>query len=85
MQQDLANHSSNYFLAVQQQIFKRMNPARQVPKTIEDLVDGGASMTSYLERYGGHKNAKESGLALWIAARAMDCAAAGDDVSDDCS
>ena len=41
-------------------------------------MDQGASMTSYLERYGGYKNAKESGLVLWIAAHAMDCAAAGD-------
>ena len=78
MQQDLANRTSGYFLAVQQQIFRRMNPARQVPKNVEDLVDGGASMTAYLERYGGYKNAKESGLTLWIAGHAMDCAASGD-------
>ena len=78
MQQDLANRSSHYFLAVQQQIFKRMNPARQVPKTTEDLADQGASMTAYLERYGGYKTARDAGLSLWIAAHAMDCAAAGD-------
>ena len=78
MQSELANRSSNYFLAVQQQLYRRMNPARVVPKTLEDLSAAGTSMTAYLERYGGYKNAKDAGLSLWVAAHAMDCAAEGD-------
>ena len=78
MQAELANRSSNYFLAVQQQMYRRMNPAKVVPKTLEELGSSGVSMTGYLERYGGYKNARDAGLSLWVAAHAMDCAAEGD-------
>ena len=78
MRAELANRSSNYFLAVQQQMYRRMNPAKVVPKTLEELGSSGVSMTGYLERYGGYKNAKDAGLSLWVAAHAMDCAAEGD-------
>ena len=78
MQNELAGRTSMYFLQVQQQIFKRMNPAKQVLQTLEELVNANNSMTAYLERYGGYKSARDAGLALWVAAHAMDCASAGD-------
>ena len=78
MQNDLASRSSNYFLQIQQQLYKRMNPSGLVPKTQEDLLASGVSMTGYLERYGGYKNARDAGLALWVAGHAMDCAARDD-------
>ena len=78
MQNELAGRTSMYFLQVQQQIFKRMSPAKQVPQTLEDLVSANNSMTAYLERYGGYKSARDAGLALWVAAHAMDCASVGD-------
>lgn len=78
MQQHLAARSSGFFLQVQQQLYKRMNPSRQVPRTQAEVTASGASMTAYLERYGGYRHARDAGLALWVAAHAMDCAAAED-------
>ena len=78
MQADLAARNSTFFLQVQQQLFKRMNPTRQVPSSETELAASGASMTNYLERYGGFKGNREAGLALWIAAHVMDAMAAQD-------
>ena len=78
MQSELAARSSTFFLQVQQQLFKRMNPTRQVPQTEADLAASGISMTSYLERYGGFRGNRETGLALWIAAHVMDAMAVQD-------
>ena len=62
MQADLANRTSSYFMQVQQQLFKRMNPLKPVPKTPEELAASSPSMTSYLERHGGYKQHREVGL-----------------------
>ena len=78
MQQELANRSSQFFLAVQQQIYKKMYPARVCPKTEEDLLKSQVSMTSYLEKYGGFKGQREMGLMFWMLAHAMDAASQGD-------
>ena len=78
MQADLAARNSSFFLQVQQQLFKRMNPTRQVPLNEADIAASGVSMTSYLERYGGFKGNREAGLALWIAAHVMDAMAVQD-------
>ena len=78
MQASLADRSSTYFMQVQQQLFKRMHPARTVPQDLSTLQSSGVSMTSYLEKYGGYRNSKDTGLALWILAHCMDSAAAGD-------
>ena len=78
MQSDLAMRSSSYFLQVQQQLYKRMNPARAVPRTTEELAQADVSMTAYLERYGGFKSCRDTGLIMWIVAHAMDSAARED-------
>eukprot|EP00435_Cladocopium_sp_Y103_P059614 s591_g21.t1 len=78
LQNELAQRSSTFFLQVQQQLYRRMNPARAVPKTTEELAQAGVSMTQYLERYGGYRHCKESGLIMWIVAHAMDAAAQED-------
>ena len=78
MQADLAARNSSFFLQVQQQLFKRMNPTRQVPSSEADIAASGISMTSYLERYGGFKGNREAALALWIAAHVMDAMAVQD-------
>lgn len=36
------------------------------------------SLMTYLERYGGFKGQKESGLVMWVLAHAVDAAARGD-------
>ena len=74
MQQDLAARRPNYFLQVQQQLFRTMFPSQQVPQSEAELVGAGATMTAYLEKHGGYRNQKDQAMALWIAAHAMDCA-----------
>eukprot|EP00435_Cladocopium_sp_Y103_P054230 s1879_g17.t1 len=78
MQQDLATGSSTYFLQVQQQLYKRMNPSRAIPKSSSELAQADVSMTAYLERYGGYRSCKETGLIMWILAHAVDSAARDD-------
>ena len=52
--------------------------AIQADEPTEELAQADISMTSYLERYGGFKDNKESGLVMWILAHAMDAAAQED-------
>ena len=78
MQAELANKSSNFFLQVGQQLYKRMCPARVVPSTLEEIAMSGSSMTSYAERYGGFRGQRDLGLIFWIASHAMDAAASND-------
>ena len=77
MQRDLAEGNSQYFLAVQQQLFKKMFPARPVPKREEDLIGAGVSLTTYLERFGGYRHSKENAMIMWMLAHCMDAAADG--------
>ena len=78
MQQDLANRSSQYFLQVQQQIFKKLHPSKVCPRTEEELQKSDVSMTSYLEKHGAFRGQRENGLVMWMLAHAMDSAAQGD-------
>lgn len=78
MQMELSARTSTYFLQVQQQLFRRMNPTKPIPSSEADLAASGVSMTAYLERYGGYKGNREAGLVLWILAHAMDALAAQD-------
>ena len=78
MQAELAGKSSNFFLQVEQQLYKRMCPAKVVPTSLEEIAMSGASMTSYAERYGGFRGQRDLGLIFWIASHAMDAAASND-------
>ena len=78
MQQELAGRTSQYFLQVHQQIYKKMFPAKLCPKTEEELMKSDVSMTAYLERYGAFRGQKEMGLIMGMVAHAMDAAAQGD-------
>ena len=78
LQQELASGSSNFFIQVQQQIFRKMNPAMPLPRTDADLAAAGPSMCSYLERFGGYKGKAELGMIMWLVAHAMDSASVGD-------
>ena len=79
MQQELANGSSNFFVQVQQQIHKRMFPSRPLPKDENELVNTGATLCGYLEKFGGYKNRAETAMIMWMLGHAMDAAASGDD------
>ena len=76
MQQDLATGTSTYFLQVMQQLHKKLHPSLPLPKTTEELQH--LSVLTYLERAGGFRNARDSGLLMWLIGYAVDAAAIGD-------
>ena len=78
MQQELASRKSQFFLQVQQQIFKKMYPARVCPQTEEELLKTQVSMATYLEKYGAFKGNREMGYMMWMLSHAMDAASQGD-------
>eukprot|EP00438_Fugacium_kawagutii_P023075 Skav201173 [mRNA] locus=scaffold65:778929:780470:- [translate_table: standard] len=78
MQRDLAEGDSQFFLQMQQQTYRRMNPGRPIPKTEVELQQAGTTMTAYLERSGGYRGNREAALVMWMVAHAVDAAAVGD-------
>lgn len=78
LQQELSAGTSNFFVQVQQQLFRKLSPSKPLPKTEEDLMLGGASMCEYLEKFGGYKTRPEMGMLMWLLAHMMDSAQAGD-------
>ena len=78
LQQALAVGQSNFFMMLQQQLCRRLQPSNTVPKTEEELNARAPSLLTYLERYGGFKGQKEAGLLMWVIGHAVDAAAWGD-------
>ena len=72
LQSELANGQSQFFVQVIQQMHRRLNPARPVPASEEDLASSGISMLSYLERTGGYRQQRDLGTIMWILAHAVD-------------
>jgi len=77
MQQELAGGQSNFYLQVQQQIFKRMFPSRPLPKDENELISSGVSLCHYLEKFGGYKNQSEMAMIMWMLAHSLDASASG--------
>ncbi len=78
LQSELAAGTSNYYLQMMQQLHRKMFPGRVVPKTIEDIKVAGVSMHAYLEKYGGYRSQRDSGLIMWLLAFVVDALAQGD-------
>ena len=76
LQSELAARSGGFFLAMMQQVHRRMNPGKPLPKSESEL--SGTSLLAYLERHGGYKGQRDLGLIMWIAAHIVDCLSAGD-------
>jgi len=76
LQSELAARSGGFFLALMQQVHRRMNPGKVLPKTEAELA--GTSLLAYLERHGGYKGQKDLGLIMWVAAHIVDCLSADD-------
>ena len=76
LQSELAARNGGFFLALMQQVHRRMNPGKPLPKTEAEL--SGTSLLAYLERHGGYKGQRDLGLIMWIAAHIVDCLAAED-------
>ena len=77
MQQELACGNSNYFLQVQQQLFKKLNPSKPLPRTDAELLASSISMTDYMEKFGGFKSRPDLGMIMWLLSHAMDAGAQG--------
>ena len=78
LQNELAMGSSCFFMQVQQQMHRRLFPSKPVPRTDAELQVAGVSMLQYLERFGGYRNNRETGLVLWQLAHIMDAMAVAD-------
>ena len=78
MVSELAAGTSTFFLQVQQQIFRKMNPSIPVPKSEEELRMNPPSLLAYLERHGGYRNQRSLGIVLWMLGYALDAGGRGD-------
>ena len=76
LQNDLASRNSAYYLQVMQQVHRRLHPGRPAPKTESDLA--GLSFLSYLEKNGGFRHHRDSGLLMWLMGHIMEAAATDD-------
>ena len=76
MQMDLATGSSTYYVQMMQQLHKKLYPSRPLPRSEDEMSH--LSFLDYLEKTGGFKNARESGLVLWLVGHAIDAAAVED-------
>lgn len=76
LQSELAARSGGFFLALMQQVHRRMNPGKPLPKSEADLA--GTSLWAYLERHGGYRGQRDLGLIMWIAAHIVDCLSSDD-------
>ena len=76
MQSDLAMGASNYYMQMMQQLHKKLHPSRPIPKSEGET--GHLSFLEYLEKTGGYKNARESGLLMWLLGHVIDALAVED-------
>lgn len=65
-------------MTLMQQIHRRMNPGRPVPKAESELKE--VSLLAYLERHGGYRGQRDLGLTMWVAGHVLDCMANEDHV-----
>ena len=78
LQRELSNRSGGFFLAVMQNMFRRMKPASQVPQSLDALAETDLSMIGYLERFGGYGNSKDMGVVQYALGYIADLALRGD-------
>ena len=76
MQSDLAMGMSTYYMQMMQQLHKKLHPSRPLPKTEAEL--GHLSFLEYLEKTGGYRAARESGLLMWLVGHVIDALAVED-------
>lgn len=72
LQAELAKHQGTFFLAVLQQMARRMAPTSVAEVTPAELVERGITGTRYLERFGGYGRLKEWGQLQYQVMTALD-------------
>ena len=70
MQAELAARSGNFYLQLMQQMHRRLHPGKPVPTCLDELKS--LSMLTHLERQGGYKNQRETGLIMWLVGHVID-------------
>ena len=78
LQNELANRSGGFCLAVVQNAHRRMRPALRIPQSLQDVQGTDFSMVTYLEKFGGYGACREMGLVQFSLAHIMDAAIQGD-------
>ena len=76
LQNEIACRTSSCYLQVMQQVHRRLHPGKPTPKTDADLA--GLSFLSYLEKSGGFRHSRDSGLLMWLIGHVMEAAATDD-------
>ena len=76
MQAELAAGTSTYYLQMMQQLHRRLHPALPVPKSEAEL--NHLSFLNYMEKTGGYRGNRETGLIMWLLGHIIDAAAQDD-------
>ena len=72
LQQELASQKGTFFLAVCQNMARRMTPSQMCDQQPMELHHRGVSATRYLERFGGFGKVKDLGQIAWQIGIIMD-------------
>ena len=72
LQNELAGGSSNFYHLLLQQLHGRLYPSRPVPADVDGFKDSEISLLLYLERFGGYRNQRETGVTLWLLGYDLD-------------
>ncbi|OLP93478.1 hypothetical protein AK812_SmicGene24595 [Symbiodinium microadriaticum] len=74
LQQELMQRSSNFFLQVCQNAFKKLHPASPLPATLAEMKDDGRmSFVTYMERFGGYGKSRDLALVMHQLSFVADC------------
>ena len=76
MQAELAARSGGFYLQLMQQMHRRLHPGKPVPQFLSELQS--LSMLAYLERQGGYRTQRETGLVMWMLGHVVDAINAED-------
>ena len=71
LQAELAMHRGSFFVAVLQQMARRMQPALPVDSEMSTLRDRGITPSQYMERFGGYGKSRDIGFIAWQLSLAM--------------
>ena len=76
MQSELASRTGGFYLQLMQQMHRRLHPGKPVPQSLSELQS--LSMLAYLERQGGYRTQRETGLVMWLLGHVVDAINAED-------
>ena len=71
LQSELAQHKGTFFLAVLQNMARRMYPAQNADQDAAQLLARGVTATQYLERFGGYGKTRDLGFLAWQTGMVM--------------